>query len=239
MPLLQSQQLPVSPRGTLWQQRSPERRRLLAPLWEPSCNSCKAAAPQSGFSPCSTCAAPRASSQPWWAWLLGVALLLGWFFFTWKKLGDKRNVPYSGAYSALNARSRQARGLRFFPFVRGSFGGGLAPWKAREHEYHKLGLSGHKVPHSPEPGRFLPFSLQQWPSPFHPKDNMIRTVVFFSLIHSLSCASDKNMAKKSIAAIMNALHSCLKSRALSQMVQIILFSGEGCLSHLFFIEIVL
>lgn len=53
-------------------------------------------------------------------------------------------------------------------------------------------------------------------------DKVARTVVL-CLIHSLSCASDKNMAKKSIAAVTNALHPCLKSRALPQMVQIYFF----------------
>lgn len=42
-------------------------------------NSCKIAAPQSNFSHCGTRVSPKASSQLWWAWLLGVASTSGVF----------------------------------------------------------------------------------------------------------------------------------------------------------------
>lgn len=50
-------------------------------------------------------------------------------------------------------------------------------------------------------------------------DNVTSTVAL-CLIHSLSCAYHKNIAKNPITVITNALHPCLKSRALSQVGQI-------------------
>lgn len=91
-------------------------------------------------------------------------------------------------------------------------------------EPHRQGSQGTKHLALLDQADFCPFFFISDPLLPTPKitDNVARTVVL-CLIRSLSCASDKNMAKKSIAAITNALHPSLKSRALCQMVQIFFF----------------